>query len=283
MELENLEVIDEKSFESILKLVHDLTGITIAKNRKSMVLGRLRKRVKALKLDSYESYCKEVKSNAQEQVEFINLMTTNETYFYRTPRVWNFIIDKYLTSWVKQNPQKTFYAWSAASSSGEEPYTLAILLQDFKEKNPGFDFQITASDISTEMLDYCKKAKYQGRSIESFKKTKPELFKRHMKELADGVYEVADRIKSKVHFQKHNLFQAFLAQHKYDLVMLRNVLIYFTSEDQERVLSLIHPKLNENGFLIIGESESLTHINTAFSPEEPLVYKKKSNSVKRVA
>ena len=266
-------VLNEKCFQAFLKLIYDLTGITIAQNRTSMVEGRLRKRVSALGLSSYEAYLQLVKEDRTEQVSFIDLVTTNETYFYRTPRVWEYIQNKFLPEWHLKHPKQVFMAWSAAASSGEEAHTLGLICQFFKEKNPNFVYQIMGTDISNEMVGLCQQGKYSGRSIESFKNQRPELFEKYMKKLEDGSYQAVPEIKSRIRFCQHNLFKSFQSKDKFDLVLIRNVLIYFKPNDQEKVLSLIVPKLSEQGVLIIGESESLSHIQTSFKHQEPLVYR----------
>ena len=266
-------LLNEKCLNDIIKLIHDLTGITIASNRNSMVEGRLRKRLTTLGLATYESYLKLVREDKSEQINFIDLVTTNETYFYRTPRVWDYIEKKLLPEWLIAHPKAVFTAWSAASSSGEEAHTLGVICQAFKDKNPGFLYQITGTDISKEMVGLCQQGHYSGRSIESFRKTRPELFDKYMIKVADVDFQVAPEIKSRLKFQQHNLFQPLQHKEQFNLVLIRNVLIYFIRSDQEKVISLIGPKMAEDGVMIIGESESLTHINTNFKSVEPLVYK----------
>jgi chemotaxis protein methyltransferase CheR len=269
-------VLSDKCLADFIKLIHELTGITIASNRNSMVEGRLRKRVSAIGLPNYEGYLKLVKDDRSEQVHFVNLVTTNETYFYRTPRIWDYIENKFLPEWIVSHPKSVFSAWSAASSSGEEAHTLGIICQAFKEKNPSFIYQITGTDISKEMVGLCQQGKYAGRSIESFKKSRPELFDTYMSKCDGDSYEVIPKIKSRLRFHQHNLFQSLQLHDSYHLVLIRNVLIYFKGPDQEKVISLIGPKMAGDGVMIIGESETLTHINTNFKSVEPLIYRQKS-------
>lgn len=270
-------ILSEKCLSDFIKLIHELTGITIAPNRSSMVEGRIRKRVFALKLANYEAYLKFVKEDKVEQVSFIDLITTNETYFYRTPRIWDYIEKKLLPAWLESHPKAVFTAWSAAASSGEEAHTLGVLCQAFKEKHPSFLYQITGTDISNEMVGLCQLGHYSGRAIDSFKKTRPELFKKHLKHVEAETFEVSPEIKTRIKFQQHNLFKALPGKEKFDLVLIRNVLIYFKGSDQEKVISLIESKLAADGVMIIGESESLSHINTNFKSVEPLVYMQNSS------
>ncbi len=268
-------VLGEECLTDFIELIHELTGISIKKNRNSLIEGRLRKRIVNLNLTSYEGYFELVQSDKAEQLKFVDLVTTNETYFYRTPRIWEYIEKKFLPQWFINNPNTVFTAWSAASSSGEEAHTLGIICEAFKEKNPTFQYEIIGTDISNEMVDLCQRGEYSGRSIDSFKKNRPELFEKFMKKSSGESYKVTSPIKSRLKFLQHNLFHTFKHSHEFHLVLTRNVLIYFTSLDQERVISLIGPKMADTGVMIIGESESLTHINTSFESIEPLIYKKK--------
>lgn len=265
--------LSEKCFKDFLILIHELTGITIASNRTSMVEGRLRKRIMALKLPGYDSYLKLVRDDRAEQSLFIDLVTTNETYFFRTPRIWEFIEEKYLPEWFRNHPKQVFTAWSAAASSGEEACSLGIVCQSFKEKFPGFSYQIIGTDISNEMVGRCQKGLYTGKSIESFRNTRTALFKKYLKSNGEDFFEVLPEIKGRLRFSQHDLFCSHQHKDKFDLVLIRNVLIYFKAEDQEEVLSLIAPKLAEDGIMIIGESESLSYIKTPFKLVEPLIYR----------
>ncbi len=271
-------VLSESCFQDLLKLIYELTGITISQKRITMVAGRLRKRVTALSLPGYEEYIRLVQDDRREQSFFIDLITTNETYFYRTPRIWDYIENKFLSEWYSKYGKQVLNIWSAAASSGEEAHTLGVLCQNFKDRNPSFLYQITGTDISAEMIGLCHRGRYTGRSIDSFKKQRPELFDKYMTKNEDNTFQVIPEIKSRLRFGQHNLFKSFSSPGKFDLVLIRNVLIYFKGNDQEKVLSLIAPKLSEEGVLIIGESESLTHIQTAFRHQEPLVYKLDSSA-----
>lgn len=262
----------EACFNQFLSLIHDLTGITISKNRSFMVEGRLKKRITALKLASYEEYLERVRKDTAEQILFIDVVTTNETYFFRTPRIWDCFENKFLSGWYKKFPGRTFRAWSAAASSGEEAHSAGVICQKFKMKHPSFDYQIVGTDISQEMVGLCQKGQYMGKSIDGFQKMWPELFKAMMKATANGHFQAISEIKSRIKFHQHNLFKAYPSTELFDLILVRNVLIYFTAPDQEKVLNLMASKLSPDGLLIIGESESLSHIKTPYKQLEPLVY-----------
>lgn len=274
-----LDTLNDKCFSELLKLIHELTGITISQSRKSMVQGRLRKRVGKLSLPNYDAYLEFVRKNPREHPTFIDLVTTNETYFFRTPRVWDYIEKTFLPAWIAAHPNQVFMAWSSASSSGEEAHSLGIICQSLREKNPGFLYQIVGTDISQEMVGLCQKGQYSGRTLEQFRNSRPELFQKYMKEIGGSVFQATPEIRSRLRFNTHNLFNPSVSQDKFDLVLCRNVLIYFTPADQEKVLDNILMRMTEKSMLIVGESESLTHIRSGFKYVEPLIYSLKETAV----
>lgn len=267
-----LETFSDECFLEYLATIYSLTGISIAKNKKSMVQGRLRKRIGQLALSGYPEYLERLRQSKEEKEVFINLITTNETYFFRTPRVWDFIEKTFLPEWYRKYPGQVLKVWSAASSSGEEAHSLGIVCQEFKSKNKTFSYQILGTDISQEMISLSSSGCYKGRSIEFFQNHRPDYFKKYLQENEKGFYQVIPEVRSNLKFLTHNLFHEFPLKSSFDLVLLRNVLIYFKQPDQEKVLKNIHTMLKNDGVLIIGESEALSHIQTDFKPRQPLVY-----------
>jgi len=276
MSFEGIEsiLLSPETFQLYVSYIRDLTGISIGANRINMVQGRFRKRIQDLGHKSFENYLNFAKENVAEKTVFIDLITTNETQFFRTPRIWAYLSETFLPQWYNENRKKNFTVWSAAASSGEEAHSLGVICQQFKELHPDFTYQIIGTDISNEMIHLCQAATYGDKSISLFKTLKPEAFVKFMRKTSDDRYQPVPEIKSRIRFQQHNLFKPFMAKENFDLILLRNVLIYFTPADQEKVLGLVENNLSEKGLLMIGESESLTHIKTAFQYVEPLVYKK---------
>lgn len=264
--------LSDSCFEKYRILIHKVTGISIGKNREAMLLGRIRRRLEYLELSSYEEYLNYVKENLEEEEHLINVITTNETYFYRTPRIWDFFENKLLKSW---NRGRRLNIWSAAASTGEEAHTLGILCQNYKAKNPAFQYRILATDIASDVVKKAAEGCYIGRSIERFKQAKPLLFQKYMSGDDRDGFKAISEIRSNLEFKTHNLFDRFQNDEKFDLILLRNVLIYFTKEDQEKVLANIHRNLSDDGYLIIGESESLTQLSSSFESIMPLIYKPK--------
>jgi chemotaxis protein methyltransferase CheR len=270
---ESILEIDDAVLEKLLVIVHKLTGITMSVNKKNLIKGRLRPRMRELKLDSYESYLRYLEKTPNEVQAFINLITTNETSFFRTKRVWDFFESEFLPHWHSENPKKTLLFWSAAASSGEESYSAGICCEEFRLKNPNFNYQIYGSDISTEVLAKAEKGEYAGRSIASFKEDKLALFDKYL-QLNGDVYRIRDQLRAKIRFFQHNLFKVHPQANHFDIVFIRNVLIYFGQTDQEQVLANIYPALTAKGVLVIGESESLSSLKTEYKYKSPLIYEK---------
>lgn len=270
------KTLSAKCFSEYVAYIHDLTGITIGKGRTSLIEGRLRKRIKELNVPSFETYLEILKKDHYEQVLFIDLITTNETSFFRTPRIWDYIEKNYLPDWFAKNPSKPFLVWSAASSTGEEASTMGIVCELFKEKNPSFNYSILGTDISKDVVKQCQEGLYGSKSIKNFASRRPFLFKKYLKKTSDNNYQVEAIIRSKLKFEVHNLFRPYFTDKRFDIILIRNVLIYFKPEDQEKVISLLAPRLADEGIMIIGESESLSLIKTELSSVAPLVYKKAS-------
>lgn len=265
MELEGQEL------EKVIKLVHRLTGITMSSNKKTLIQGRLRPRMRTLGITSFENYLEYVNANKNEIQEFINLVTTNETSFFRTQRVWEYFTKDFLPNWYKANPKKTLKIWSGASSTGEEVYTIGICCEEFRLKNLDFNYQIIGTDISSDVIKIAEVGVYAGRSIENFKTGNRILFDKYMLPKGEAFLVHSD-VKSKIRFGIHNLFALPKEKAFYDIVFLRNVLIYFEAKDIEKVLLNISHGLVNQGILIIGESESLSSLKTPFKYKLPLVY-----------
>lgn len=269
-----LEELGHASLEKILVLVHDLTGISMGTNKKTLLQGRLRPRVRKLGLPSYDHYLAYLSTHKEEVQVFINLVTTNETYFFRTQRVWDYFSNVFLPKWTMENPNKVLNIWSGASSSGEEIYTIAICCEEYRTKNTELNYQITGTDISSDVLAVANLGEYSGRSIEAFKSSNRQLFDKYMMPKTESLFQINAQVRSRIKFNLHNLFEPPKVRNFYDIIFLRNVMIYFDSKDQEQVLANIAQGLRPGGTLIIGESESLTSLKTPFKYKLPLVYEK---------
>ena len=260
----------QSQFNAYRTLVHELTGVGIAEDRKPMLNSRVSKLMRACGIDCYEAYYDRVLNNPAERALFVDRVTTHETSFSRTPGVWKYLQEQFFPTWHADHV-RSCRIWSAASSTGEEAYSLAMQLCDFQTENPGFRFQIYASDISSAVVEKAEQGIYTGRNIERFTSRDPQTMAKYMEQNGES-YQVTQSVRNHVHFFVQNLFEPIATDIPFDLVLLRNVLIYFSEQDQARVLANVHKAMHPEAVLIIGESESLRYVDCEFTEIEQLVY-----------
>lgn len=266
-------MMNDGDFAKLRAIVYDQTGIRIGDARRSMLVSRLRPRLRHLGLSDYATYIARVAKDPAERQELTNRVTTNETYFYRTPRVWSYFNDIFVRDFVARGVNRPMRVWSAAASTGEEAYTAGVFLEDLRGKGGSFDYSILGTDVSSRVLDVAVAGLYKGRPVARFRKEQPDLFRRHMVGSEDAGWAAAPEIKARIRFRQHNLLKPLANTAQFDVIFLRNVLIYFSPEDQERILAHARRLLHPEGVLFIGESESLKHINTGFEQVEPIIYR----------
>lgn len=265
--------LNEVQFDKLRAIIHDKTGITIADGRTTMLIGRLKGRLRDLGLADYKAYIARVTSDPDEMQELINRVTTNKTYFYRTPRIWEHFEDEVVPGFIARKTSRAMRVWSAAASTGEEAHTIGILLENARKKSIGFNYSILGTDVSARVLETAEAGTYGKAAVTQFRKDKPDLFNAHMKGDDAGGFHVGTEIKSRIKFKLHNLQKKLSGTPPFDAVFLRNVLIYFTNEDQENILNNVHAAMPPEGILYIGESETLTRLTTPFEMIGPMVYR----------
>ncbi len=257
---------------TLIALVRQHTGIAMTPRKSVLLERRLQPRLQALSLHSYQAYLDRVASDRDEVAHFIDLVTTNDTLFFRTPQVWDYFRDRYLPAWARAHPGGCLKVWSAAAASGEELYSIAMLCEQFKLQAPAFRYQILASDISQQILGAARAGQYSGRSVERIRLSHPDLLRTYFTPSPYGV-KVNDELRQHVSFAQHNLLEALRPAQRFDLVFLRNVLIYFDAEHQETVLRQARLSLKDEGRLILGESETIARLGTGYQFEFPMIYK----------
>ncbi len=262
--------LSDHELKQFTALVRKLTGIQMNEQKRSLLENRLGRRISALGLKSYLDYLKLLETQGEgspEYTKFVDAVTTNETFFFRAPKVWEWFSRSYLPQWYGKNKNQTLNMWCAASSSGEEPYTIAMLCEEFALRNPDFRWTLKASDISEEMLANCKKATYSGRSIELIE---PPLLRRYFSQKGDD-FTVVPELRSKIRFFKHNLQEKPPTQ-VMDLIWLRNVMIYFDLPTKEKILNEMFQVVRPDGFLVVGESEGMIGVKNDFKFVQASIY-----------
>jgi chemotaxis protein methyltransferase CheR len=208
-----------------------------------------------------------------ELIHMIDVVTTNKTDFFREPHHLTFLQENILPKVA--HGKRTVKVWSAACSSGEEPYTLAMVLEDFARSMHGFSYDIFASDISTAMLQKASTAVYAMERVDCIPL---ELKKRYLlksKDIERPTVRIAPSLRSKVTFARVNFMDAVLpVDGMFDIIFCRNVLIYFDRKTQVEVIRKLIGNLSPGGYLFIGHSESLHQVDLPLVQEKPTIYKK---------
>ena len=249
------------------------TGVRLRDSKKALVISRLRKRLDELNCPDFTGYIKRLNSGNLSEIEyFVNALTTNETFFFRHTKQFNYLYEVILPEFAKQGKKK-LEIWSAASSTGEESYSVAIALTEYAKKEP-MDFKIYASDINSEVIQEAKEAIYDERAL---KEVPQSLRERYFKPIAQGKmttqFALSEMIKRRVEFFEHNLQQGSLVRGM-DIIFLRNVLIYFERNIKEKVIQNLEPCLKSGGYFFISPSESLNDINTGLQLVGSAIFKK---------
>jgi chemotaxis protein methyltransferase CheR len=263
--------LDRKVFDRFRSLVYEKSGIALSDQKEALVSARVSKQMRALGLADYGAYYNYVASDqtGQEIVRLIDAISTNVTSFYREPEHFTFLSET-ISKWADSG-QRRFRLWSAAASTGEEPYTIAITLQECLGQ--GADVKLLATDISTRVLEKCRIGKYEDRKLQTVPGHLRERYFTRTKE-GDGVFYTANNaIRNMISFKRLNLSTLpFPMRGPMDVVFCRNVMIYFDNTVRSRLLGEIHRLLRPGGYLLVGHAESLTGMMSSFKTVKPSVY-----------
>lgn len=265
-----MKPITDAEFAQFQRFIFEAAGISMADAKKALVTGRLTKRLAAHQLETFGDYFKLLSSGKfPDEVQMaVDLLTTNETYFFREIKHFEFLRTHALAARSRPQP---FRLWSAASSSGEEAYSMAMVLADCMQTTP---WEILGTDISTRVLESAQRGLY---SMERGRHIPPDYLRRFCRK-GSGQYEgylLVDKIlRSKVLFRQANLNVALPEMGQFDLVFLRNVMIYFNNETKRQVVARVISTIKPGGYFCIGHSESLNDISTAVQMVAPSIYQK---------
>jgi chemotaxis protein methyltransferase CheR len=251
-----------EAYRTLVALVYQHSHIRLGPDKHSMLANRLRKRLRALGLVSYDDYCAVLRSarGGDEIEQLVDLISTNHTRFFREPDHFAFLTRRILPELAPRLAAEgaSLRIWSAAAASGEEPYTLAIVLAEFFREHASVDWQVEASDISFRMLDQAQRAIYR---LDARHALPPELLRRYFQRgvgAHDGTCRVKAALRERVRFHRINLFQAeYPVPKDQHVIFCRNVMIYFDPTSRATLVQKLTRQLAPGGFLVIGHSESL--------------------------
>lgn len=248
----------ESEFERLAKLVYERTGIDLPPSKLTLLSNRLRRRLRILELGGFKEYydlLRDPKRSEDELPHFLSAVTTNETYFFRNEALWKFFRGTWLPELVKRKTAKknlSIRIWSAASSSGEEAYTAAICLCEDLGERSRWQITLMGSDISQRVLDRARAGEFNDYAVSRV--PAPTMQKWFTK--SNDLYQLKNEVRKLVTFQFHNLRDPF-PQGNFDLVFLRNVLMYFDTEMKKRVLSNVTRALAVGGHLVVGDVDPI--------------------------
>lgn len=273
--------ISEKDFSRFSQLIYDVCGIKMPPHKRSMLEARLRKRLRHLGLTSYEDYRDYLFSQdgmVEELTSMIDVVTTNKTDFFREPRHFDFLTETVLPSLIPVSGagiNRPLRLWSAGCSTGEEPYTLSMFLEEYLWDNKRLDYQILGTDISTQVLEKAVLGIYHRDKIEPVPENfrKKYLLKNRDKE--NPQVRIIPELRAKIRFQRLNFMdERFEVPDLQDIIFCRNVIIYFDRQTQEQFLSRLCRCLSPGGYLFMGHSETLSGMPLPLRQLAPAVYQK---------
>jgi chemotaxis protein methyltransferase CheR len=269
----------DEDFGRLSSFVYEELGIKMPYQKKVMLQARLQKRVADLKFNSFKEYIDFVFSKEGQEdeiIKMIDLITTNKTDFFRESSHFDFLTETVLPQiCATKNARRVIRLWSAGCSSGEEPYTIAIVMKEFLVNHPDFDFEIYATDISMRILHKAAMAIYPEERISMIPLSLKKKYFLKSKDPSNKTVRLIPEIRSKITFNRLNFMDQYYAIEKeFDIVFCRNVLIYFDRATQQEVICKLASKLRTDGYFFLGHSESITNMKVPLQQIKPTIFRK---------
>ena len=273
-------ILSDKTFKRFSSFIYDEVGIMLPSAKKIMLEARLNKRLKACgfrTFDDYADFVFSAEGREKELVSLIDVVTTNKTDFFREPQHFEFLAKVAIPSLIDSHEagiKRPFKIWSAGCSSGEEPYTMSMVLAEFAAAQPGFHSSILATDISTQVLSKARNAIYTEDSVDTIPLSLKKKYLLRSKDRDKQMVRIAPQLRSMVTFQRLNFMEEFGMRELMDVIFCRNVIIYFDKPTQERLLNRFHRQLVAGGYLFLGHSETTSGLNVPLKQVASTVYRK---------
>lgn len=263
--------ITEKDFLRLVTFIEKNFGMDLSK-KKHLIEGRLSNYIVEKGFLDFTAYVDHVlQKNPADVQELLNRLTTNHTFFMRESTHFDLFKNTILPHLEQTKKNKTLSVWSAGCSSGEEPYTLSMILNDhFGSKSSQWDTRILATDISQKVLSLAKEATYSESSISSM----PEKWKQNYFAKSGSDFTIVPKIKNNVIFRKFNLMDPIQFKVNFDVIFCRNVMIYFDQPTKDALINRFYQATNQGGYLLIGHSETLNRESTPYQYIMPATYRK---------
>ncbi|UWZ82454.1 CheR family methyltransferase [Occallatibacter riparius] len=273
------ESISTTDFSRLCQLIYEEAGIVLGSQKKTMLEGRLRRRLKALEIHSYRAYCDYLFSDRgqrEELVHLVDVVTTNKTDFFREPAHFEFLTSQALPEWAAQESnRRPFLIWSAGCSTGEEPYTLAMVLSEYARAHSGFSFRILATDISTVVLEKAAGGIYSTETVRPVPHALRVRYFMRGREPGSTRVRVVPELRRTIEFRRLNFMDSsYDIQIKADAIFCRNVIIYFDRPTQQSILTKLTQHLRPESYLFMGHSETLHELDLPVDPVAPALYRR---------
>lgn len=255
------------SFLAIRELIFSVAGISMTNEKEELVKARLAKRLRELKISGYEEYLTRIQTDRVELSNMVDVLTTNKTSFFREQQHFDYLVAEVFPAWkAARSPRRI---WSAGCSSGEEPYTLGMLL---REHLPQLDVRILATDLSTRVLGRAKEARYAAATVEDIPQRLRGRYLQRSVQAGQVVYEVSPEVTALVSFARLNLMGDWPMRGQFDLILCRNVMIYFNDETRTMLGRRFAEFLAPDGVVMIGHAESLASLEQPLQLIRPAIY-----------
>jgi chemotaxis protein methyltransferase CheR len=256
----------DEHFKRLRSLVSLHTGISLSDAKRELVYSRLSRRLRELGLSSFSVYCGLLEAGDAEEVpKFVNAITTNLTSFFREAHHFQNLAENVLPEIMIRNAStRQIHIWSAGCSTGEEPYSIAIVVREFLANQPGWKARILATDIDSSVIETASSGIYAAERVESLSKERLKSSFRRGVGSNQGLVVTMPELQDMVSFRQLNLMQSWPMRSRFDIIFCRNVVIYFSKDEQRRLFDRFADALNPKGYLFIGHSESLFELCTRF-------------------
>jgi chemotaxis protein methyltransferase CheR len=276
---EHDESISVKDYTRLCDLIYAEAGIHLNLEKKTMLEARVKRRLKILDIETYSLYCDYLfghKGLRDEISHLIDVVTTNKTDFFREPKHFEYLTAKALPELASHDRSgKPLLIWSAGCSTGEEPYTLAIVLSEYALTHPGFRFRILATDISTLVLAKADRGVYTTDVVAPVSSALKLKYFMRSKDRASNQVRVTPELRRAIEFRRLNFMDTdYGVTEKVDAIFCRNVIIYFDRPTQQRILNRLASYLSPDGYMFVGHAETLHDMNLPLRPVAPALYRR---------
>jgi chemotaxis protein methyltransferase CheR len=272
------EQLTAKNFQRLARFIQDYSGIKMPANKRTMLEGRLRRRMRATQIDDLNAYCRylfEEDGMEAEAIHLIDAVTTNKTEFFREPAHFDFLVAKGLPALAARG-RRDIRIWSAACSTGAEPYTIAMVLDEFCAGRRGLDYSILCTDICTEVLEQAVLGRFSEQMIDTVSADRRRQYLMRSRDTSRNEVRIKPELRSKLSFGRLNLMdERYPVDADLDVIFCRNILIYFDKPTQAKVLTRLCGHLASGGYLFLGHSESIVGIDLPVTQIANTVFQKR--------